>query len=207
MDAPYEFYRDRLPGPLIEAIDDLPKYFLRNLVKDLCVNVRGARKRTANRLLLTYRDPKPDEGSTAASPDKNKDEDGQKENDKTQPGKRKLDAAPAPVAGTKRIKLRYALCEQCNEHFDITNNTDTSCLFHLDVSVPEMDLFIGHDEYYDGIIESEDMRKHYPERFIYGCCGRTGEDEPCMVARHHERYPPSVFTSMEDSARVNSWSL
>lgn len=44
-----------------------------------------------------------------------------------------------------------------------------------------------HDEDCHGEIDSEYMRKEYPQGFEWSCCGRSGNGEGCKTGRHVER--------------------
>jgi hypothetical protein len=61
---------------------------------------------------------------------------------------------------------------------------------NLDYSEPDYEFFVDHDEDCHGVIDSSEMRKEFPEGFIYACCDRTGKEEPCTVDWHRE-YEPS----------------
>lgn len=43
-----------------------------------------------------------------------------------------------------------------------------------------------HDENCHGPIDSEDNRRDYPESFVYICCDRHGDEEPCVTDWHRE---------------------
>ncbi|KAJ9302646.1 hypothetical protein DTO271G3_20 [Paecilomyces variotii] len=183
-----EIYQNGLSPRLNDAIDFLSKPLLGALVRDICINVPGARDYATNKLFVAYDDSKDDDddggSSTAAS---SEGEDGEQENN-TQPEKRKpgAGAAPASIAGTKRLRLRYVRCKNCEQQFDIVTNSATSCRYHPEFSEPDYDLFVDHDEDCHGTIDSSEMREAFPEKYIYPCRDRTGVEEPCTVDWHRE---------------------
>jgi hypothetical protein len=49
----------------------------------------------------------------------------------------------------------------------------------------ESDIWADHDEDCHGIIDSEEMRKEFPEGFRWDCCDQAGDGERgCSYARH-----------------------
>ena len=48
------------------------------------------------------------------------------------------------------------------------------------------DFWADHDENCHGIIDTDEMRKEYPEGFLYTCCDKDGEAKGCARARHEE---------------------
>ncbi|PGH32947.1 hypothetical protein GX50_04229 [[Emmonsia] crescens] len=87
----------------------------------------------------------------------------------------------------KELRLRHAICENCDEEFDILNNTKESCCYHPYEAVPDDDFFTNHDENRHGIIDCDETRLKYPDGFFYECCDGTGDEKPCTVDRHRER--------------------
>lgn len=126
------------------------------------------------------------------------------------------------VHGLKRLRPRYATCTNCEEEFDITQNESGDCVYHPgksagsripdDFMAASMELILtcrieetevdydgdawaDHDEDWHGTIDSEEMRREFPEGFIYPCCDKNGESEGCKTSRHIEKIPyPSKKT-------------
>jgi hypothetical protein len=46
-----------------------------------------------------------------------------------------------------------------------------------------------HDENCHGPIDTEENRRDYPGSFIYPCCDRDGEEQPCTIDWHREPEP------------------
>ncbi|KAJ9205249.1 hypothetical protein C8Q69DRAFT_113590 [Paecilomyces variotii] len=178
-----EIYQNGLSPRLNDAIESLSKPLLRAIVRDICINVPGARDYATNKLFVAYDDSKDDDDDQSSTASSSEGEDGERENTKPE---KKPGAAPAPIAGTKRLRLRYVRCENCEQQFDIVTNTATSCRYHPEYSEPDYDLFVDHDEDCHGTIDSSEMREQFPEKFIYPCCDRTGVEEPCTVDWHRE---------------------
>lgn len=120
---------------------------------------------------------------------------------------------PAKVLATnslKRMRARYAECENCAEEFDVTNNAKGDCVWHegeiaeniiiceTSVSLGLADSEVGelyrNDRYAwyfkhmdDEIDIDEELNLKYPERFLYECCDEAGDSEGCKTGRHVER--------------------
>lgn len=128
--------------------------------------------------------------------------------------------APKPTtAGPKRSRTRYAYCMNCEKEFDTLENTRKSCSYHPGMhnttqelcsschpyypsskyqliicpafTIPDEEFFVDHYENCHGIIDSAEMREEFPEGFIYECCDRNGEEEPCTTDWHREREEPT----------------
>lgn len=85
-------------------------------------------------------------------------------------------------------RTRYALCVNCEEEFDVTDNVDDEgCMYHDGELEVDQDMFVDHDENCHGPMDSEDNRRDYPENFIYSCCDEDGQAEGCQTGRHVER--------------------
>jgi hypothetical protein len=60
--------------------------------------------------------------------------------------------------------------------------------FHItDLDNPDYELFVDHDEDCHGVIDCDEMRKEFPERFFYECCDRHAKEEPCTTDWHREQ--------------------
>ncbi|CAL8583818.1 hypothetical protein XPA_009435 [Xanthoria parietina] len=74
--------------------------------------------------------------------------------------------------GRKRLRPRYATCRNCEEEFDVTQNGSEDCVYHPEETEVDYDAatWVDHDEDCHGTIDSEEMRREFPEAFIYPCC-------------------------------------
>ncbi|KAJ5833773.1 hypothetical protein N7474_002084 [Penicillium riverlandense] len=122
--------------------------------------------------------PEPGDSDTEGSED---------DNDEESKGDNKSTPAAQTTTGSKRLRTRYAICENCDKEFDVTSNTSKSCFYHSDYNAPDYDAFVDHDEDCHGTIDSDEMRKEFPENFIYECCGRNLTEEPCENDWHREK--------------------
>ncbi|KAB5575651.1 hypothetical protein GE09DRAFT_1281479 [Coniochaeta sp. 2T2.1] len=95
------------------------------------------------------------------------------------------------TAGTKR-KADESLpevfvCQNCGDGFLEEHNDDEACFHHpgyLEVD-DESDFWADHDEKCHGTIDTDEMRKAFPDGFIWDCCGESGDGKRgCEYARH-----------------------
>lgn len=111
----------------------------------------------------------------------------------------------------KRMRSRYAMCENCAEEFDVADNVKGSCYWHdgeiaKDPMIPgtapslrfankgagtleedhEGDIWADHDERCHGPIDTDENRSQFPEGFIYDCCEGDGSSVGCKTGRHVE---------------------
>ncbi len=49
------------------------------------------------------------------------------------------------------------------------------------------DAWPDHDENVHGTIDTDAMRKTYPENFIWSCCDLDGTVDGCQTGRHEEK--------------------
>ncbi|KAF2734513.1 hypothetical protein EJ04DRAFT_436920, partial [Polyplosphaeria fusca] len=83
-------------------------------------------------------------------------------------------------------RRRYEICEQCDLEYDVTTNTDASCLWHFGKLKIDYggDFWDAHDEDRDGIIDSEEIRDKYPQGFDWSCCYKNGKTAGRIVGKH-----------------------
>lgn len=112
-------------------------------------------------------------------------------------------------ADTSASRRRFEICEQCGEEYDVLLNDKTSCKWH-DGKLHTLDgvkVYIGkhrissqclgdqevdwdgdfwadHDERCHGTIDTPEMRKEYPEGFVWSCCDEPGDADGCKTSRH-----------------------
>ncbi|KAI4818574.1 hypothetical protein E4T44_06545 [Aureobasidium sp. EXF-8845] len=99
----------------------------------------------------------------------------------------------ATDTGVKR--QRYAMCENCKEEFDTTNNTEDDCQYHdgeLEVDW-DSDTWVDWDQRCHGTIDT-DFFDEYPEGFRWECCGAVGNEDGCQIKPHEAdtTYKPEV---------------
>ncbi len=59
------------------------------------------------------------------------DSDDSDESDESEATEKKVTAVPELTqAGPKRLRMRYAICINCKEEFDVSENTRKSCSYH-----------------------------------------------------------------------------
>lgn len=112
----------------------------------------------------------------------------------------------------KRMRTRYAMCENCDEEFDVAYNSMGDCSWHEGKIVKDLmksatsaslrsanrevesldvdydgDIWADHDERCHGPMDTEENRSQFPEGFIYECCNGDGSAEGCKTGRHVER--------------------
>jgi hypothetical protein len=127
---------NELSSQLDKAIDCLSVPRLQELLKSLCIDIPIVHARVTNELLVTYDEAQRAEASTdedesttgSASNDKERDGEEDTDNKKDIQPKRKTD--PISIAGNKRLRARYTVCENCNEEYDILDNDSESCWYH-----------------------------------------------------------------------------
>ncbi|KAL8802406.1 MAG: hypothetical protein Q9182_003829 [Xanthomendoza sp. 2 TL-2023] len=101
------------------------------------------------------------------------------------------EAATNIALGLKRMRPRYAVCGNCVEEFDVTDNQSGDCIYHPEETEVDWDggFWDDHDEDCHGKIDDEDSRITYPEGFKYTCCDGKGNSEGCETRRHIEKVP------------------
>ncbi|KAF3398240.1 hypothetical protein F1880_005989 [Penicillium rolfsii] len=90
-------------------------------------------------------------------------------------------------SSAKQLVPRFAFCENCEQEFDVTTNSSTSCRYHTMEDEPDECLYEDNPtNIWDP--DSEEAREEFPEFFTFKCCGRTREaNQPgCTVDWHKE---------------------
>ncbi|KAK2736321.1 hypothetical protein FQN55_001707 [Onygenales sp. PD_40] len=163
------------------AVGDVSDSRLRTLMIDLCDSFPDAKKWLEKELLTTEEEiPRREESESDV--DEEESEESQSDVDEEE-----ADTTKTKSADLKRLRPRYVICENCDEEFDVLDNSKESCWYHPEFSEPDYDdFFADHDENCHGPIDCDATRKEYPEGFIYPCCDRTGAEDPCEVDWHVE---------------------
>lgn len=108
------------------AIHDASRERLQITIQKLSLAVPQVWDHLINEFLVTE-DSARQEGdastSDASDPENESDENADGKEEKAKP-------QPKQLAGSKRLRSRYAFCDQCEEEFDVTTNTSTACRYH-----------------------------------------------------------------------------
>ncbi|KAJ5988154.1 hypothetical protein N7481_003364 [Penicillium waksmanii] len=197
---------------LQDAITRLSAERLAQLCKNLCDTNPSARTFFRSRLFVEedkvpgpqlpepeYRRPfghlaGPVPGSREAHRDEDENDEYEDEDNEDDEGDGDSVASePAFKPGSlKRTRPRFAVCVNCEKEFDVAENTSESCTYHPGNSKPDEDFFADHDEDCHGIIDTDEMREEYPDGYIYECCKRNGEEEPCIKDWHEPTDPEAA---------------
>ncbi|KAF2806286.1 uncharacterized protein BDZ99DRAFT_465926 [Mytilinidion resinicola] len=88
----------------------------------------------------------------------------------------------------KRVEyntIRFQTCIQCEQEFDATKNEEGCCRWHKGELEADEDpnMWPDFEDWRDG--EYDDWKDEFPERFLWSCCKRRGDDEEvCCVGKH-----------------------
>ncbi|CEL08662.1 hypothetical protein ASPCAL11809 [Aspergillus calidoustus] len=170
--------------PLDIAIDTVSESRLRNLFKSLCEMSSETRRLATERLLVDTSEI--GEGTEG---------DGEKEkydgNEAQREDVSQAESGPA-TRNLKRPISRYAPCENCEIEFDVTTNTSQGCIYHPEDAEPTEEMY---EDIYEGDelfeIDSPEMRRDFPDRFLFHCCQKTFEENPrgCITDCHRAESP------------------
>ncbi|KAL8673234.1 MAG: hypothetical protein Q9168_002346 [Polycauliona sp. 1 TL-2023] len=197
---------------LYVAIDEAQPNRLRDTLRQLCSSSKDIAL-AAEAILLVPLDKS--QHTTTSDANGNDRQDGLGSDSRSKDGsKDEASTAKATwgsVHGLKRVRSRYAMCENCEKEFDVTLNESGDCIYHPGTSImfrqscgrtgeataltrcigdTEVDedatIWNDHNEDVGGEIDSEEKRSEYPEGFIYDCCDKRGDSEGCQRNRHIE---------------------
>ncbi|KAL2809133.1 hypothetical protein BJX63DRAFT_371494 [Aspergillus granulosus] len=167
----------KLEDPLNLAIDTVSEATLRDVFKSLCKASHEARRLATERLLVDESQKREAPESEAGDPEGEAEE-------------QEPPTTPAPVS-LKRPISRYATCQNCEKEFDVTTNTSKSCTYHPEDSEPTEEMYVDvYDDEFD--VDTPEMRKDFPDRFEYQCCGSTIEKNPDGCETDWHRAVPEV---------------
>ncbi|GAB1197986.1 hypothetical protein APSETT444_007292 [Aspergillus pseudonomiae] len=170
---------------LLEAIGSASRGTLQSILKAVCRSDQSTRDRVSKSLLITEDQVRPPSPSSEEDDEECVNSDVEQSEDEQSHPKERNSNQQTP--GSKRLRQRYAYCENCEQEFDVTQNTSTSCKYHPDSCYPDGDFFVDDDYYNNGEYDHGEMLEEYPEGYIYECCDRRGDEEACTVERHMER--------------------
>lgn len=106
--------------PLDLAIDTVSDKTLRAVFKSICEKHAEAREDAMKQLLVDDT-----EAQKVPSDDENPDSESKGQ------GQGQTREVSAKSSAKKRPVPRFAYCQNCEKEFDVTQNTATSCVFHL----------------------------------------------------------------------------
>ena len=131
-----------LPSLLEQTIDDVSAETVKRVLKTLCKEQPLAAKFVESQLLTSesefkdYNDVSSGEETEESEEDedeKTSEEDGsddEKEEGQISKNGRKTAPRPPQLAGKKRMRSRFLMCEQCGVEFDGTLNDRFQCIWH-----------------------------------------------------------------------------
>ncbi|KAK4861921.1 hypothetical protein LT330_003059 [Penicillium expansum] len=83
---------------------------------------------------------------------------------------------------------RFENCIYCLEDFEVTENSETSCKYHLEPDMVDEEYF--KDEIAAGIdVDNDEYREAWPHKFFYPCCGMDLTEGMCQVGWHKAADP------------------
>lgn len=59
--------------------------------------------------------------------------------------------------------------------------------YTTDYCYPDGDFFVDDDQYDNGDYDKGEMLEEFPEGYIYECCEKRANEEPCTIDKHRER--------------------
>ncbi|KIK52658.1 hypothetical protein GYMLUDRAFT_179842, partial [Collybiopsis luxurians FD-317 M1] len=85
---------------------------------------------------------------------------------------------------------RIEVCSKCQEEFDADEERAADeCCFHPGFFRPDYSKFVDWDEDAHGTIDSEEVRRMYPENYRWTCCQEYGDCEGCVRGAHQSANP------------------
>ncbi|KAB8250721.1 hypothetical protein BDV35DRAFT_388813 [Aspergillus flavus] len=184
---------------LLEAIDSASRGTLQVVLKAIYQDDQSIRDRVSNSLLITEDqvripskdDEESDEEGSEDEKDEDDEDDEQSESEDENPRSERR-RSNQQATGSKRLRHRYAYCENCDKGFDVTKNTKPAediiqtTSPTADTCYPDEEFFVDDNQYMNGDYDNGEVLETYPEGYIYECCDRRGDEEPCTVDRHKE---------------------
>ncbi|KAH8704078.1 hypothetical protein BGW36DRAFT_458210 [Talaromyces proteolyticus] len=170
--------------PLDQAFAAAPRWVLHDILKELFREVGPAREIITKKLVITEDQAQCGENNSSGEGDTSEDLETSDDSDASSEEQEVTSAAPK--TSSKRLRPRYAWCINCEKDFDTTENTKKSCRYHPEYCEADSDEFPDHDERCHGPMDTPENRENFPDRFVFECCDRTLEEEPCKVGWHVE---------------------
>ena len=114
---------------LRDALSGASRRVLQSIIEDICTEIPDGRKLVLKKILVPEdRVPEPSSPeylSVSDTSDSNSEDD-----DDCKSVESVNTLSSQEIAGKKRLRSRFAVCEYCEEEFDVSKNTKTSCLYH-----------------------------------------------------------------------------
>ncbi|KAK8192841.1 hypothetical protein IWZ00DRAFT_264192 [Phyllosticta capitalensis] len=88
--------------------------------------------------------------------------------------------------GGKRQRPRYAVCTNCKEEFDMTENDDEACDYHDGELEMVEDFWVDNEEETFGPNDTDENKAEYPEGFEWDCCNEQTDADGCKTGPHVE---------------------
>ncbi|KAJ5516609.1 hypothetical protein N7527_008169 [Penicillium freii] len=157
---------------LLEAIKNQPIHRLEGILKDIVKHSSEGRQIASKWLLAAKHDVKSDPTAPVS------------------PIAPVTSALPAKEESMASVPMtpRFENCIYCLEEFEVTQNSETSCKYHLEPDVVDEEYFkaeiaAGYD------VDSDEYRLAWPEGFFYPCCGMGLTGKMCQVGWHKAADP------------------
>ncbi|KAJ5553362.1 hypothetical protein N7494_002740 [Penicillium frequentans] len=168
------------------SIGTVSSAVLQGLLRSICETIPEAKNMAIQHLLVT-------KAKVPISPDSKWDQNANKD----------INASDQELG---RRRPRYSQCENCKKEFDTLENTPTACRYHTEEACADEDshLFVDNDFFGPDEADCDDeLRKEYPECFVFECCDGNLRDNPdgCETDWHKEATSHVVARS-EHMARV-----
>ncbi|KAI9149029.1 hypothetical protein HJFPF1_11074 [Paramyrothecium foliicola] len=103
------------------------------------------------------------------------------------------DTSTPDAAGSKRKLDEQGLeiCVYCDNAFCNATNSENACRSHESDAEMEVDeegdFWADHDEDCHGEIDLDELRKEYPNGYIWSCCDQKGSQPGCRKHPHKSR--------------------
>ncbi|KAJ5482002.1 hypothetical protein N7475_000814 [Penicillium sp. IBT 31633x] len=158
---------------LLEAVSKQPVHHLQAILRDIIEHSPEGREIASKWLLAAVMDVQPEPVAPIS------------------------DTEPAPIPtvslsnenfesrslASAQMTPCYEICIFCREPFDINQNSEISCQFHVYPDVIDQEFFKAEIE--AGIdVYNDEYRQAWPDKFFYPCCGRDLTEEMCEVGWH-----------------------
>ncbi|KAJ6143539.1 hypothetical protein N7471_002992 [Penicillium samsonianum] len=161
---------------LLEAINNQSIPHLEGILRDIVKHSPEGRK-IASRWLLAAKNDVKSEPVPPVSP--------------TAPVTSALRTKEEPISKPMTsvpMTFRFKNCIYCLEDFEVTQNSETSCKYHVEPDMVDEEYF--KDEIAAGIdVHNDEYREAWPDGFFYPCCGMNLTEEMCQVGWHKAADP------------------
>ncbi|KAJ5752918.1 hypothetical protein N7520_009835 [Penicillium odoratum] len=178
-------------GVLDFSIETASSTVLRVLLRSICETIPEAKTKVVQHLLVAKNlvPVVPTKDPLSYHSDLDEDSESDTESNSESDTESKPDTrAPAQLLGKRP---RYSKCKNCEKEFDVLENSKKACRYHPACALADEDsrLFVDNDMFGPNEADLDpDMKKKYPDCFVYECCDATMEENPdgCETAWHRE---------------------